>query len=78
MLTISNSTSKMMAFFSSIMIIVFLCVITYLYLHKDEDLVSKHYINYMAIPEGDGVFTWLPDFFSKHSNGYINIYKRRK
>lgn len=63
MLTISNSTSKMMAFFSSIMIVVFLCVITYLYLHKDEDLVSKHYINYMAIPEGDGVFTWLPDFF---------------
>lgn len=54
MLTISNSTSKMMAFFSSIMIVVFLCVITYLYLHKDEDLVSKHYINYMAIPEGDG------------------------
>ncbi|NLS55089.1 hypothetical protein [Hafnia alvei] len=63
MLTISNNISKMMAFFSSIMIVVFLCVITYLYLHKDEDLVSKHYINYMAIPKGDGVFTWLPDFF---------------
>ncbi|HFO9500514.1 TPA: hypothetical protein ACHK5P_002828, partial [Escherichia coli] len=35
--------------------------------------VSKHYINYMAIPENDGVFTWLPDFFS-HVAVDISIY----
>ncbi|EHO9823737.1 hypothetical protein KNN09_004130, partial [Shigella flexneri] len=45
----------------------------YLYLYKDESLVSKHYINYMAIPENDGVFTWLPDFFS-HVAVDISIY----
>ncbi|WP_272456205.1 hypothetical protein, partial [Escherichia coli] len=45
----------------------------HLYLYKDESLVSKHYINYMAIPENDGVFTWLPDFFP-HVAVDISIY----
>lgn len=63
MLAISSNISKMVIFIFAIIIVVFLCVTTYLYLHKDESLVSKHYINYMAIPESDGVFTWLPDFF---------------
>ncbi|EPD9042722.1 hypothetical protein ACSFLX_002761 [Escherichia coli] len=63
MLAISSNISKMVIFIFAIIIVVFLCVTTYLYLHKDESLVSKHYINYMAIPESDGFFTWLPDFF---------------
>ena len=68
----------MIIFIFAIIIIVVLCVITYLYLYKDESLVSKHYINYMAIPENDGVFTWLPDFFFARSGGYINIHKCRR
>ncbi|MCR6261716.1 hypothetical protein, partial [Escherichia coli] len=60
MLAISSNLSKMIIFIFAIIIIVVLCVITYLYLYKDESLVSKRYINYMAIPENDGVFTWLP------------------
>ncbi|EOZ2641265.1 hypothetical protein, partial [Escherichia coli] len=56
MLAISSNLSKMIIFIFAIIIIVVLCVITYLYLYKDESLVSKHYINYMAIPENDGVF----------------------
>ncbi|WP_213828925.1 hypothetical protein, partial [Escherichia coli] len=63
MLAISSNITKMVIFIFAIKIVVFLCVSTYLYLHKVESLVSKHYINYMAIPESDGVFTWLPDFF---------------
>ncbi|EOZ6001723.1 hypothetical protein ACQUN4_001066, partial [Escherichia coli] len=51
MLAISSNISKMVIFIFAIIIVVFLCVTTYLYLHKDESLVSKHYINYMAIPE---------------------------
>ena len=78
MLAISSNLSKMIIFIFAIIIIVALCVITYLYLYKDESLVSKHYINYMAIPENDGVFTWLPDFFSARSGGYINIHKCRR
>ncbi|EJK7273812.1 hypothetical protein NLR92_003676 [Escherichia coli] len=63
----------MIIFIFAIIIIVVLCVITYLYLYKDESLVSKHYINHMAIPENDGVFTWLPDFFP-HVAVDISIY----
>ncbi|EFH3077684.1 hypothetical protein GKF59_12545 [Escherichia coli] len=73
MLAISSNLSKMIIFIFAIIIIVVLCVITYLYLYKDESLVSKYYINYMAIPENDGVFTWLPDFFS-HVAVDISIY----
>ncbi|EIG8070060.1 hypothetical protein HAX34_31935, partial [Escherichia coli] len=73
MLAISSNLSKMIIFIFAIIIIVVLCVITYLYLYKDESLVSKHYINYMAIPENDGVFTWLPDFFP-HVAVDISIY----
>ncbi|AAG54855.1 hypothetical protein ACNCRD_002085 [Escherichia coli] len=73
MLAISSNLSKMIIFIIAIIIIVVLCVITYLYLYKDESLVSKHYINYMAIPENDGVFTWLPDFFP-HVAVDISIY----
>ncbi|HIA8820177.1 TPA: hypothetical protein ACWSLP_004113 [Escherichia coli] len=71
MLAISSNLSKMIIFIFAIIIIVVLCVITYLYLYKDESL--KHYINYMAIPENDGVFTWLPDFFP-HVAVDISIY----
>ncbi|EEQ9217630.1 hypothetical protein PTS62_003907 [Escherichia coli] len=73
MLAISSNLSKMIIFIFAIIIIVVLCVITYLYLYKDESLVSKYYINYMAIPENDGVFTWLPDFFP-HVAVDISIY----
>lgn len=63
MLAILSNLLKMIIFIFAIIIIVVLCVITYFYLYKDEFFVSKHYINYMAILENDGVFTWLLDFF---------------
>ncbi|CAM6323852.1 Protein [Escherichia coli] len=63
MLAISSNISKMVIFIFAIIIVVFLCVTTYLYLHKDESLVSKHYINYMAIPESDGFLHGSQIFF---------------
>ncbi|VCZ22493.1 hypothetical protein BANRA_01910 [Escherichia coli] len=77
MLAISSNLSKMIIFIFAIIIIVVLCVITYLYLYKDESLVSKHYINYMAIPENDGVLHGS-QIFSARSGGYINIHKCRR
>ncbi|WP_333952798.1 hypothetical protein, partial [Escherichia coli] len=63
MLAISSNISKMVIFIFAIIIVVFLRVTTYLYLHNDESLLSKHYINYMAIPQSEGFFPCLPAFF---------------
>lgn len=79
MLAISSNLIKMIIFIFAIIIIVcFMRELLIFILYKDESLVSKHYINYMAIPENDSGVLLAPRFFHFCSGGYINIHKCRR